>query len=100
MAGDLTPRERTVLHCVVHDFIQTATPIGSRFISKKHDDVLGWSSASIRNVMSDLEEKGFISHPHTSAGRVPSDKGYRYYVEALMKDENIAWDEVNRRLKR
>ena len=90
MAGDLTPRERTVLHCVVHDFIQTATPIGSRFISKKHDDVLGLSSASIRNVMSDLEEKGFISHPHTSAGRIPTDLGYRFYCDSLMALEELS----------
>ncbi len=90
MAADLTQRERTVLHYVVHDFIQTATPIGSRYISKKHEDVLGLSSASIRNVMSDLEEKGYIDHPHTSAGRVPTDVGYRFYCDSLMKLEQLS----------
>lgn len=90
MDAGLTPRERTVLHCVVHDFIQTATPIGSRFISKRHEDLLGLSSASIRNVMSDLEEKGFISHPHTSAGRVPTDMGYRFYCDSLMELEYLS----------
>jgi heat-inducible transcriptional repressor len=87
---ELTQRERTVLHYVVHDFIQTATPIGSRFISRKHVDVLGLSSASIRNVMSDLEEKGFINHPHTSAGRVPTDMGYRFYCNSLMELEQLS----------
>lgn len=90
MAADLTQRERTVLRYIVHDFIQTATPIGSRFISKKHEDVLGLSSASIRNVMSDLEEKGFINHPHTSAGRVPTDVGYRLYCDSLMMLEKLS----------
>jgi len=88
--AELTPREKTVLHCVVHDFIQTATPVGSRFISKRHEDVLGLSSASIRNIMSDLEEKGFISHPHTSAGRVPTDLGYRLYCDSLMELELLS----------
>jgi heat-inducible transcriptional repressor len=89
MGTELTQRERTILHYVVHDFIQSATPIGSRYISKKHDDVLGLSSASIRNVMSDLEEKGYINHPHTSAGRVPTDMGYRFYCDCLMKLEQL-----------
>jgi heat-inducible transcriptional repressor len=90
MAAELTKRERTVLHYVVHDFIQTATPIGSRFVSRKHEDVIGLSSASIRNIMSDLEEKGLISHPHTSAGRVPTDLGYRFYCDSLMELENLS----------
>jgi heat-inducible transcriptional repressor len=90
MTGDLTQRERTVLHYVVHDFIETATPVGSRFISRKHEDVLALSSASIRNVMSDLEEKGYINHPHTSAGRVPTDMGYRIYCDSLMELEQLS----------
>ena len=85
MAAELNERERTVLHYVVRDFIETATPIGSRYISKRHEDVLGLSSASIRNVMSDLEYLGFINHPHPSAGRVPTDMGYRYYLDSLKK---------------
>ena len=90
MTPDLSQRERTVLHYVVHDFIQTATPVGSRFISRKHEDVLGLSSASIRNVMSDLEDKGFINHPHTSAGRMPTDLGYRFYCDSLMELEQLS----------
>ena len=93
MSDELSQRERTVLHYVVQDFIQTATPIGSRYISKKHEDVFGLSSASIRNVMSDLEEKGFISHPHTSAGRVPTDTGYRFYCNSLMRLEQLSESE-------
>ncbi|MEW6509340.1 MAG: heat-inducible transcriptional repressor HrcA [Bacteroidota bacterium] len=90
MSTGLTQRERTVLHYVVRDFIETATPIGSRYISKRHEDELGLSSASIRNVMSDLEYLGYINHPHTSAGRVPTDLGYRFYLDTLMRIEALS----------
>jgi heat-inducible transcriptional repressor len=90
MADELTERERTVLRYVIHDFIETATPIGSRYVSKRHEDVLGLSSASIRNIMSDLEYLGYINHPHTSAGRVPTDMGYRFYLDTLMQLETIS----------
>ncbi len=89
MTDRLTERERTVLRYVIHDFIETATPIGSRYVSKRHEDELGLSSASIRNIMSDLEYLGYINHPHTSAGRVPTDLGYRFYLDTLMKLELI-----------
>lgn len=89
MADDLTPRERTVLRYVIHDFIETATPVGSRYISKRHEEELGLSSASIRNIMSDLEYLGYINHPHTSAGRVPTDRGYRFYLDSLMQVETL-----------
>ena len=92
MAGELNERERTVLHYVVRDFIETATPIGSRYISKRHEDVLGLSSASIRNVMSDLEYLGYINHPHTSAGRVPTDLGYRFYLDSLIETGRAVGD--------
>ena len=90
MAVDLTERERTVLRYLIHDFIETATPIGSRYISKRHEDELGLSSATIRNVMSDLQYQGFLANPHTSAGRVPTDLGYRFYLDSLMKTENLS----------
>ncbi|MBP1656988.1 MAG: heat-inducible transcription repressor HrcA [Bacteroidetes bacterium] len=93
MTDGLNDRERTVLHYVVHDFIETATPIGSRYISKRHEDVLGLSSATIRNIMSDLEYLGYIGHPHTSAGRVPTDQGYRFYLNSLMKPEEISTED-------
>jgi len=94
MGSELTDREKTVLHYVVRDFIETATPVGSRYISRSHGDVLGLSPASIRNVMSDLEYLGFINHPHTSAGRVPTDRGYRFYLDSLMKAEGPSDQEM------
>jgi len=85
----LSEREKTVLGYVVHDFIETATPIGSRYVSRKHENDLGLSSATIRNIMSDLEYMGYINHPHTSAGRVPTDMGYRFYLDSLMELEDL-----------
>ncbi|MBS1272417.1 MAG: Heat-inducible transcription repressor HrcA [Candidatus Marinimicrobia bacterium] len=79
----LTERENSVLEAVILDFIQSASPVGSRNVAKNSG--LDVSSATIRNSMADLEEKGYLTHPHTSAGRVPTDKGYRYYVDWLMK---------------
>jgi len=76
-------RKRKVLHAIIQDYILTAEPVGSRTISRKYD--MGVSSATIRNEMADLEEMGFIEQPYTSAGRIPSDKGYRYYVDFLME---------------
>ncbi len=90
MAGELTDREKTILQYVVRDFIETATPVGSRYISRRHGDHLGLSPASIRNVMSDLEDLGYIDHPHTSAGRIPTDRGYRLYLDTLMKRETLS----------
>lgn len=86
----LSDRERTVLKCVIQDFIETATPVGSRFISKRHVRELGLSSASIRNVLADLEQQGYINHPHTSAGRVPTDLGYRFYLDWLMRKSDLS----------
>src|SRR5690349_9203600 len=79
---ELTPRERQVLEAVIQTYVQTAEPAGSRVLARRHG--LGVSPATIRNTMSDLEEKGFLSHPHTSAGRVPTDKAYRAYVDSLL----------------
>ena len=88
MADQLTEREKTVLRSIVHNFILSATPVGSRLISKKHP--LGLSPATIRNVMADLEAMGYLSHPHTSAGRVPTDEGYRFYVNSLMDIQRLS----------
>lgn len=71
-----------ILQAVTDDYIVTAEPIGSRTVARRHD--LGISPATIRNEMADLEELGYLQQPHTSAGRIPSDKGYRYYVDELM----------------
>lgn len=87
MNESLTDREKEVLKYVVENFIRIATPIGSRSISKQMDSNL--SPATIRNVMSDLEEMELLDTPHTSAGRIPTDKGYRYYVDMLMDKEKL-----------
>jgi heat-inducible transcriptional repressor len=87
----LNEREQSILHHVVHNYIQTAIPVGSRYISKHFESSL--SAASIRNVMADLEELGFLSHPHTSAGRVPTDLGYRFYIDYLMEMQQLGDDE-------
>ena len=84
---ELNQREKAILRSIVQQFILTATPVGSRNITKKYD--IGFSPATVRNVMSDLEDSGFINHPHTSAGRVPTDKGYRYYVDSLMDIDKL-----------
>ncbi len=87
----LSEREQSVLRHVVQHYIRSATPVGSRFLSKRFEEVL--SPATIRNVMYDLEERGLLSHPHTSAGRVPTDNGYRYYVDYLMEIERLTEQE-------
>jgi heat-inducible transcriptional repressor len=78
----LTDREKQILESVVLHFVLTGNPVGSRTLAKKGMEKL--SPASIRNVMADLEEKGFLDHPHTSAGRVPTSRGYRHYVDYLI----------------
>ena len=82
---ELDLRKMLILKAVIDDYIETREPVGSRTIAKKYD--MGLSSATIRNEMADLEELGYLSQPHTSAGRVPSDKGYRLYVDKLMNLE-------------
>jgi len=94
MNETLTDREKEVLKYVVENFIRIASPIGSRSVSKKTD--LHLSSATIRNVMSDLEEMDLLNTPHTSAGRIPTDKGYRYYVDMLMNSEKLNLEEEYR----
>lgn len=78
----LTERQRLILLAVIDDYITSAVPVGSRTISKKKS--IGYSAATIRNEMADLEEMGFLEQPHTSAGRIPSQKGYRFYVDHLL----------------
>lgn len=89
----LNERKIKILEAIINDYIITAEPIGSRTIAKKYN--LGISSATIRNEMSDLEELGFIMQPHTSAGRVPSDKGYRLYVDKLMNFRELTQNEAD-----
>ena len=85
MFKDQKKREEAVLYMIVKSYVETAEPVGSRYVARR----LGVSSATIRNVMSDLEDAGFVMHPHTSAGRIPTDKGYRYYVNSLMHKRDL-----------
>jgi heat-inducible transcriptional repressor len=85
--AELSERERQVLEAVIHRYVATAEPAGSRTLSRRYG--LGISPATIRNTMSDLEEKGFLFHPHTSAGRIPTDKAYRVYVDSLMRVDKV-----------
>jgi heat-inducible transcriptional repressor len=87
----LTERRSTLLNLIVEEYVDTALPVGSKYIVSKHD--MAVSPATVRLEMARLEDEGYISQPHTSAGRVPSDKGYRYYVESLMSEEAIPWQE-------
>ncbi|WHH60429.1 heat-inducible transcriptional repressor HrcA [Petroclostridium sp. X23] len=90
---ELGERKRKILQAIIDDYICTAEPVGSRTIAKKHE--LGLSSATIRNEMADLEDMGFLAQPHTSAGRIPSDLGYRLYVDQLMRRYKLTIDEIN-----
>ncbi len=83
--AELDERKIKILDAIIRNYLDTGEPVGSRTISKYSD--LNLSSATIRNEMSDLEEMGYILQPHTSAGRIPSDKGYRFYVDNLMKEK-------------
>ena len=89
----LDDRKRKILKAIVDDYINTAEPVGSRSVARRHE--IGLSSATIRNEMADLEEMGLLEQPHTSAGRVPSDKGYRVYVDQLMTKRQLTADEID-----
>lgn len=88
--NELDERKTKILNAIIRNYLETGEPVGSRTISKYTD--LNLSSATIRNEMSDLEEMGYILQPHTSAGRIPSDKGYRFYVDNLIaeKDKEVS----------
>ncbi|PLR78103.1 heat-inducible transcriptional repressor HrcA [Bacillus sp. V3-13] len=90
----LTDRQLLIFQVIVDDFIRSAQPVGSRSLSKKHD--ISFSSATIRNEMADLEELGFIEKTHTSSGRIPSEKGYRYYVDHLLSPQKLNRTEVHK----
>lgn len=85
MVDEMTDRKIRVLKTIIQEHILTAEPVGSRTLAKKYD--FGFSPATIRNEMADLEEMGFLEQPHTSAGRIPTDMGYRFYVNSLEKSE-------------
>ncbi|MBW3612227.1 MAG: heat-inducible transcriptional repressor HrcA [Chloroflexi bacterium] len=86
-AYELTDRQRSVLRAVVEDYVTTAVPVGSKALVSRYG--LGVSPATVRGAMAELEAMGLLTHPHTSAGRVPSDLGYRLYVESLMREAEL-----------
>ncbi len=88
---ELSERKEKILNAVIKNYLETGEPVGSRTISKYTD--LNLSSATIRNEMSDLEEMGYIVQPHTSAGRIPTDKGYRFYVDNMLKNKRAELDD-------
>ena len=88
----LDERKKIILKAIIRNYLETGEPVGSRTISKYTD--LNLSSATIRNEMADLEEMGYIVQPHTSAGRIPSDKGYRFYVDQIIREKNHEVHEV------
>jgi len=92
----LSDRERQVLEAVIRTYVETAEATGSRTIARRYD--LGVSPATVRNTMADLEDKGFLFHPHTSAGRIPTDRAYRYFVDDLMRPAHVT-DEERARLR-
>lgn len=83
MSDTLNERSRKILEAIIEDHIASAEPVGSRTITRRHG--LGLSPATVRNVMSDLEEMGYLVAPHTSAGRIPTEKGYRFYIDSLLR---------------
>mgnify|MGYP000932885727 CR=1 FL=1 len=87
----LNERKKQILQAIISEYIKTAQPVGSRTLARRHK--VGLSPATIRNEMADLEESGFLIQPHTSAGRIPSQKGYRYYVDDLMEAPDLEEEE-------
>ena len=88
----LDERKKKVLQAIVEEYINTAEPVSSNALTKNHG--LDCSSATIRNEMAELEKRGFLDKTHTSSGRVPSEKGYRYYVDELVNDKDISLEEI------
>ncbi len=91
MNETLSERSRQILEAIIDDYIRTAEPVGSRSVTRRHG--LSLSPATVRNVMSDLEEMGYLASPHTSAGRVPTDKAFRLYVDSLLQVRDIDPDQ-------
>ena len=82
--SDIQLRKDRILAIVVGRYIKTVVPVSSQYITQEHD--LDVSPATVRNILADLEEEGYLTHPHTSAGRMPTQRGYRYYVDHLMHE--------------
>lgn len=91
ITNELAERRRRILNIVIQEYVQTAQPVGSGTIAQNYD--LGVSPATIRNDLAFLEEEGLLTHPHTSAGRIPTDAGYRYFVQHLLTESELPHDE-------
>lgn len=89
---DLDERKKRILESIIRDYVQTAEPVGSRAVVRKHS--LNISAATVRNEMADLEEMGYLEQPHTSAGRIPSQLGLRYFVDCMMENEQLSEEET------
>lgn len=94
VAEELNDRSRKILEAIIEDYIEAAEPVGSRAVTRRHH--LELSPATVRNVMADLEEMGFLISPHTSAGRIPTEKGYRFYVDSLLQVRQLSEAEEDR----
>jgi transcriptional regulator of heat shock response len=92
--SDIQIRKDRILAIVVSRYIKTVSPVGSQYITEEHD--LDVSPATVRNILADLEEEGYLTHPHTSAGRMPTQQGYRYYVDHLMHEIQLLEEEKKR----
>src|SRR5215216_4480338 len=84
------PRGQAILSAIIKEHLKTGEPIGSRTISDRFAHASGWSAATIRNVMGELEDAGLVEQPHTSAGRIPTDKGYRFYVDNMLGETRLS----------
>lgn len=93
MAEELDERKKQILQAIIEEYIETAEPVSSGSLLSKYES-LNCSSATIRNEMAELERIGFIEKPHTSAGRIPSDKGYRFYVDELLREDELTAQEI------
>ena len=91
MSEGLNERSQRILEAIIEDYIDSAEPVGSRTVTRRHH--LSLSPASVRNVMADLEEMGYIVSPHTSAGRIPTEKGYRFYIDSLLRVRELTVSE-------
>ena len=92
--SDIQQRKDRILAIVIGRYIKTVSPVGSQYITEEHN--LDVSPATVRNILADLEEEGYLSHPHTSAGRMPTQQGYRYYVDHLMDEIQLLEEEKKR----
>ncbi len=90
----LSDRAEKVLQIIIHHYIKTASPVSSKMIVRDYG--FGYSSATVRNIMSELERLGYLNQPHTSAGRIPTDKGYRFYVDSIMEVQRLSLEEKRR----